>query len=495
MLQPAAILVELLVVCAAAWWTIAPADVWGQTELTSANWFSAEVHENENSDGALDLYRPVDQYVLPSRSANFGMLPASWNFESKDIKPDGSDAPGEKKPEKPKEKTWFEKYSLRGYAQFRFNEVLREDPFGAPAQSVGDRSIGDGKSYFIRRARIILAADITENLYVYLQPDFAVAPPGSPDGTNFVQIRDWYGDIYLTTDKVHRLRAGSSKVPFGFENLQSSSNRLPLDRSDSLNSAVRNERDLGMFYYFTPAPVQDFFKSILDDGLKGSGNYGLFGIGTYAGQGGSLQEANDRLHVVSRLTLPYTLASGQRMEMGVQGYFGDFVVLSSPITPLGVGPAVRPLGALETGNSRGIYEDRIAASFIWYPQPWGFQTEWNVGRGPALNPDHTEIVRRHLKGGYMLVQYQHKTCDHGIISPFYRYTFYEGGYKNERNAPFVTISEHDFGVEWQFGKGVELTVSYLITDRTNTQAISVADELSYRQFDGDVLRFQLQLNY
>lgn len=34
----------------------------------------------------------------------------------------------------------------------------------------------------------------------------------------------------------------------GFENLQSSQNRLPLDRNDGLNSAVSNERDLGVFF-------------------------------------------------------------------------------------------------------------------------------------------------------------------------------------------------------------------------------------------------------
>ncbi len=415
--------------------------------------------------------------------------------EDQDLKIGGEQKDVDPKPTPAKEKSWFEKYSLRGYAQFRFNEVLREDAFGAPAQTVGDRSIGENQSYFIRRARLILAADVTENLYVYLQPDFAVTPPGSPDGTNFVQIRDWYGDIYLTKDKVHRLRAGASKVPYGFENLQSSSNRLPLDRSDSLNSAVRNERDLGIFYYFTPEPAQAFFKSVLDEGLKGSGNYGLFGIGAYAGQGGSLQELNDNLHLVSRLAIPWTLDSGQHLEFGVQGYIGEFVVLSSPISPLGVGPAVRPLGTLETGNARGIYEDRWAGSFVWYPQPWGFQAEWNVGSGPALNPDQTEVLRRHLKGGYVMTMYQIKTCDHGTWFPFYRYTFYEGGYKNERNAPFVTISEHELGVEWQFGKGVELTTSYLITDRTNTRAIATPGESSYGQFRGDVLRFQLQLNY
>jgi hypothetical protein len=44
--------------------------------------------------------------------------------------------------------------------------------------------------------------------------------------------------------KEYRVRIGQSKVPYGFENLQSSQNRLTLDRNDALNSAVANERDL-----------------------------------------------------------------------------------------------------------------------------------------------------------------------------------------------------------------------------------------------------------
>ncbi len=86
-------------------------------------------------------------------------------------------------------------------------------------------------------------------------------------------MRDAYADLHLDKDKEFRFRVGLSKVPFGWENLQSSSNRVPLDRSDSLNSGVRNERDVGVFFYYTPKEVQDLFKEINDSGLKGSGNY------------------------------------------------------------------------------------------------------------------------------------------------------------------------------------------------------------------------------
>jgi hypothetical protein len=389
-------------------------------------------------------------------------------------------------------KKWYERLSIRGYAQFRINRVTEEEPGSAPAQYVGDRSVGDNQSFIIRRARVIVSGDVSEHLYVYLQPDFASSVPGSPDANQFCQIRDWYGDVYLDDSKVWRIRVGQSKIPYGWENLQSSSNRLPLDRDDALNSAVRNERDLGVMFYWTPEGAQDLFKYVLDEGLKGSGNYGVFGFGCYNGQGGSFNEQNDNLHLVARLAVPWQFESGQVMEWGLQGYTGKYAVLSSLIRPLGVGGPIRPLGTLEQGTNE-ILDERMAATFVWYPQPWGFQTEWNVGRGPGLNDAQTEVIDRSLTGGYAMTMYRYESDCHGVFIPFLRWQYYEGGYKAERNAPYVHIDEWELGLEWQFNPQMELTAQYTFTDRTNT--VAMPNDESYRQFVGEIARLQFQINY
>jgi len=386
-------------------------------------------------------------------------------------------------------KKWYDRLSIRGYAQFRYNEVLGEN--GIP-HHVGDRSIGENQGFIIRRARLILSGDLSDHMYVYLQPDFASTVPGSPDSYQYCQIRDWYGDLYIDREKVYRVRIGQSKLPYGWENLQSSSNRIPLDRNDGMNSAVRNERDLGVFFYWTPERAQDLFKYVLDEGLKGSGNYGVFGLGVYNGQGGSLSEQNDNLHAVMRFTYPFQLESGQVVEMGVQAYTGQYAVLSSPISPLGIGPASRPEGTLETGN-RGHRDERVGASFIWYPQPLGFQAEWNVGRGPALDPTQTFVEERSLTGGYLMTMYRLKTDRCGTIFPFLRWNHFRGGYKAERNAPYTSLDEWETGFEWQFTPQMELTLSYTVTDRTNTTAFATGP--SYQQFEGSLLRGQFQINY
>ena len=415
--------------------------------------------------------------------------------------------------EAPKPKKWYDKLSMRGYAQFRINEETHREDGSAPAHYVGDRSLSDNQSFLIRRARVIISGDVHERLYVYLQPDFASSPSGADPTNQFVQIRDWYGDFYLDEQKELRIRVGQSKVPFGWENMQSSSNRIPLDRADALNSAVRNERDLGVYFFYTPTWAQDFFKDVLEKGLKGSGNYGLFSAGLYNGQGGSLIEVNDNLHVFARATLPLTFDNGQHMEIGLQGYTGQYAVTGSQIRVPGsavLTPAPGPIGTvassgLGTQAARDGWTDkRLAGTFVWYPQPFGLQTEWTVGRGPALNATQTAIEDRALYGGYAMLLYKLDTKCWGTLFPFARYSYYRGGYKSERNAPFAKIDELEFGAEWQINPAAELTLSYLITDRTNTTANNATNNLSppvagipvsYGQWDGQAIRLQFQINY
>ncbi len=383
---------------------------------------------------------------------------------------------------------WFDRLSIRGYAQFRLNEVPWYDHDGAPPQHLGDSSVSQDQSFLIRRARMILSGDVSDRMYVYIQPDFAASVPGSPDANHFAQLRDCYSDIYFDGEKVHRLRIGQSKIPFAWENLQSSSNRIPLDRNDGLNSAAKNERDLGVFYYYTPEFAQDLFKYVLEEGLKGSGNYGLFGFGVYNGQGGSFREQNDNLHLVARLAVPVQFANEQVVELGLQGYTGKYNVLTSAIQPLGQGLAAAPL--VQPG---GYLDERVGGTLVYYPQPLGFQAEWNVGRGPVLNAAQTAVVDGSLTGGYGMVMYRHETDCWGTLFPFVRYHHYDGGYKSERNAPDTLVDEWELGCEWQFNKQMELTAEYTFTDRTNTTALSKGE--SYRQFVGDIIRLQFQVNY
>src|SRR5688572_25968143 len=198
-------------------------------------------------------------------------------------------APDSLKPAPPApEKKWYESFNIRGYVQFRYNRLLETNPDLKCEQC--DKSWGDKGGFFLRRTRIIFSGQIGKRIYFYLQPDFASS--ASTNSLHFAQLRDAYVDVGLDKENEFRIRLGQSKVPYGFENLQSSQNRLPLDRNDGINSALSNERDIGAFFYWAPTAKRKLFADLVKDGLKGSGDYGIVGVGLYNGQTANKPELN-----------------------------------------------------------------------------------------------------------------------------------------------------------------------------------------------------------
>ena len=364
-----------------------------------------------------------------------------------------------------KKQEWFERVNFRGYTQFRYNRLFETNPEVKCEQC--DKSIGDNGGFFIRRARMIFFGEMNNNVYFYIQPDLASAPEKNQQ--HFNQLRDLYFDIALTDDKSSRLRFGQSKVPFGFENLQSSSNRLAMDRNDGLNSAVANERDIGVNYYWASPEKRKLLSELTKNNLKGTGDYGIFGIGAYNGQTANKPEKNNNLHIVSRFTYPTKLASGQIIEPSIQGYHGYYVA--------------------NTGTEEREYlDERIAASFIFYPQPIGFQMEYNEGVGPEYDEDIQKIDVKKLKGGYAQIMYNHQ-IGKDFYMPFIKYQFYEGGKKHETGATSYQVKAVEVGVEWQYGPYFEITALYAYDERVMKSALIDSDE------KGSKLRLQLQVNY
>ncbi len=373
----------------------------------------------------------------------------------------------------PLKKQWFESIQLRGYMQVRYNRLLETNPLLQCAQC--DKSWGENGGFFIRRMRVILSGQISDRVYFYVQPDFASS--ASSTSNNFAQLRDAYVDLGLDSKNEFRLRVGQSKVPFGFENMQSSQNRLPLDRNDALNSAVSNERDLGVFFYWAPKKVRTLFSSLVNDGLKGSGDYGVFSVGLYNGQTANKSEANNTPHIVSRFSYPFSINT-QIIEMGVQGYTGQYV-----LTPDLINPGVK------IASNKSFLDQRVAGTFVLYPKPFGIQAEYNVGKGPQFNKVSDSIELKSLSGGYITASYKTQKGKHVII-PFSRIQYYKGGKKHEMDAMAYDVKEFEFGVEWQPNKNVELVTMYTISDR---RFESFKNQSNHQK--GSLLRVQLQLNF
>ena len=405
----------------------------------------------------------------------------------------------------PARERWWEKISIRGYTQFRYNHAIDNDLL----RIQGDRSIAGNNEFFIRRARLIISGQPHERVFFYFQPSFEGLIGGLEQAG---VVRDLYADLFLTQNKEWRIRAGLSKVPYGFENMQSSQNRLAFDRNDALNSGTPTERDLGLYLYYTPTSVRERFKRLVDSGLKGSGDYGMLGIGVYNGQGINVRDRNKDKHIVFHAMYPYEFPNGQIVQVGMDAYTGQYNVTTSPVVPdnaLLTGGA--PFSPRVTNNGNYL-DERIAFHVALFPQPFGIQAEYTFGRGPQLNAARTEVVEGTLRGGYVQVFYKYQ-CDTFCqsIIPFVRVQEYYGGQKSLANAPRTTVREWELGLEYQLNRAMEFTVMYTWTQRTSQDSallpavpgsacsISVPAvacvQTPYQLQTGNMLRFQLQWNY
>ena len=367
---------------------------------------------------------------------------------------------------------WFDNFTFRGYVQVRYNRLLETN---SSLKNPYDKSIGDNGGFMIRRARLVFSGNVSDRVYLYIQPDLASTPSGS-SSIHFAQLRDAYFDIALDSLKELRFRVGQSKIPYGFENLQSSQNRLTLDRNDALNSGMPNERDLGVIFYWAPAKIRERFRDITNRSLKSAGDYGVFGLGIYNGQTVNQREANDNLHVVARASYPIRFRNGQVIEPGLQAYTGVYNVTANQLS----NPEIKG------GN---FEEHRAAASFILYPQPFGFQAEYNVGKGPQFNAETMSIETKDLHGGYAQIMYNLKVKNHVLI-PFLKTQYYKGGKKNELDARFTDMKETEIGVEWQPVPAFEFTAQYTISNRYTRDGKNLDNQQS-----GNYLRLQAQFNY
>lgn len=404
----------------------------------------------------LDVQSKMPVYSIPENAAN-RVLPLA------DTTP----------PQAEKPKKWYDLVSLRGYAQVRYNRLLETNPDLRCEQC--DRSWGENGGFFIRRMRLIFFGQVSKRVYFYVQPDFASAI--SATSWHFGQLRDAYFDIGLDENNEFRFRIGQSKVPYGFENMQSSQNRLPLDRADALNSAVANERDLGVFFYWAPRKIRDRFSMLVREGYKGSGDYGVFAFGAYNGQTANKPDLNNQAHLVARLSYPFLLKD-QIIEPGVQAYTGKYVVAKDQLS-----------AGVKTNSDLNYTDQRVAASLTLYPKPFGILAEYNLGRGPEFNPATDSIETQRLQGGHITLSYMTRFKDQTLL-PFLRAQYYDGGKKHERDARSHTVRELEIGVEWQPVKNFELVAMYTLSDRRFEDFI-----LQENRQRGGLLRLQAQLNF
>jgi len=401
----------------------------------------------------------------------------------------------------PREIPWYEKLSIDGYTQVRHTEQMSDDAYLTGALPA-DRSVDPNQNLIVRRGRFKLAGDFGR-VYLYTQWDVAASVDSGTSRNFGLQTRDIYADIAIDEAKEHRIRIGVSKVPYGWVNLQSSQNRLQMERPEALNTAVEGERDQGIYYMYANTEDRALFKSLVKDGLKGSGDYGVFTAGFYSGAGLNRADNNGEVHSVIRFSKPWVSSGGQIFEAGVGAYAGRFIVTRGAANgPASVTTIQNSTTTIAKSDDKfpvinkrdevdGFNDRRASAHFIMYPQPWGIEAEWTTGQGPQMNDARNAIDQSYLNGGYVMVNYRHKYGEQSELIPFVRWNYFDGARKFAVNAPKLVVNEIDVGFEWQWRKEVELQLQYTFSDeRSNTSTSSPAIINGSQR-----VALQLQFNY
>lgn len=370
-----------------------------------------------------------------------------------------------------KASSWYENIQVKGYVQMRYCQFFESDEnFG---NEQGDAMMTNHSGLYFKRIRISIKGTLGNYISYYIQPDFASTL--TTDKLNSVQLKDAFIHINFWQKENLRLRVGLSKVPFGFDNMQSSSRRLAFDRADGINSAVPNERDLGLFLYYTPDKQRELFKSTGNIQQKGSGDFGMFAIGVYNGQTANVPDKNSSFHAVVRTALPFKIKN-QILELGLQAYSGQYVL-----------PKVSALAGVNPDKS--YIDQRAGITAILFPKPLGIQFEYSIGRGPEFNTLTDSIEVQALHGGYLLVSWLIQSGKQ-FITPFVRGQYYDGGKKQELDARSYLVKELETGIEWQVFKQLELTASWVFSSRRYEDYI-LQDNLQH----ASLLRLQAQVNF
>jgi hypothetical protein len=184
---------------------------------------------------------------------------------------------------------------------------------------------------------------------------------------------------------------------------------------------------------------------------------------------------------VARLAYPFKFGD-QYVEAGLGGYTGRYQV--------NVEDEDDGTTYTTPSNPDGIRDMRAFGTLVVYPQPIGFQAEYNIGKGPSQGEDDPTAIRsRSLHGGYAQAMFKiDDVLGTRALIPYVRGTLYEGGKKFETNAPRYEVRELELGVEWQIWKALEITAAYDIAERTSPK-------YPHNQEQGHVSRLQVQFNY
>lgn len=305
-------------------------------------------------------------------------------------------------------------YEFSGYGMLRYIDQLDTN--------------GDQWQMPLLRAKLAITLDEQSKLVVQAEETY----------------KDSHGQLHWTDAYLqHRWlpaltgRVGLTTVPFGLENCASTPNRLGLDSPVVISRVLPGKRDLGGFLLYSPARYSKLFKE-MEKKDYGAGDYGVFSIAYYGGQGRDDNPRSGTRHWSARVSYPFTFGNKQIGEIGSSYFSGDYQTKDSL-------------------NSNVRVRDRMWGTHLFIaPRPWGFQGEYLTGTMPGVNAAH-ETVAADASGWY--AQVARRLDARSLV--YVRRDAFDGFRKNPNAQPKADdFTRNVFGYRRSLDYMTDITVEY-----------------------------------
>ncbi len=238
-------------------------------------------------------------------------------------------------------------------------------------------------------------------------------------------------------DERWRSNIGLAHVPFGFDNIQPTFARVPLQQSMLASRTMPGKRDVGVYVSYSSPEASRRFAELLN-AYHGSGNHGLFALGIYGGMGRTDNPEDGTAHLSLRAAVPLTAGGETIGEAGTSFFTGKYATRSA------------------AGDRVRIEDEQWGAHLFLAPRPFGLQAEYLTGTMPGLAATG-ETMARSNDGWYAMGLWEAKEG----VTVFLRAQEFDGWVKRRdaQPAPF-DYDARTLGVRWDATADTAVTLEY-----------------------------------
>lgn len=307
----------------------------------------------------------------------------------------------------------------------------RNDASDLSAQTTASKKVDN--EFRVRRARITASGNVTGGLGYKLTASLDGPAPGSS-----ASVKLWDAYMSYTANSLLKVTAGQFKYDFTLEGLESTTDRIPVLRAESINDIAGRLGTQGASFRDIGVRVNGSYKSAL--GLT-------YGIAVVNGSGMNIGDNNGSKDIVGRMTV--TPVEG--LTVGVSAYAGKGEDSASAFEV-----KERAWGADAEFKRGGL---RLRGEYI--------AARWKNWDASALAAAEGKTAKP--KGWYLQASY--RIPWHDALEVMGRYEEYE----KDSNTPESTLRTTTAGLTYYLKGKTRISANYLFRDAGASQIVKAQE--------------------